>query len=50
MNGTKSLKTLKVMELLKDKRLTNKQIAMRSGISERHVRRLRNQMEEEQCK
>lgn len=50
MSGTKNPKTLKAMELLKDKRLTNKQVAMRSGISERHVRRLRNQMEEEQCK
>lgn len=35
------------MELLKDRRLTNKQVAMRSGVSERHVRRLRNQMEVE---
>lgn len=50
MSGTINPKTLKAMELLKDKRLTNKQIAMRSGISERHVRRLRNQMEVEQCK
>lgn len=50
MSGRKSAKTLKAMELLKDKRLTNKQIAMRSGISERHTRRLRNQMEGEQCK
>lgn len=50
MSETKSPKTLKAMELLKDKRLTNKQVAMRSGISERHARRLRNQMEEEQCK
>lgn len=47
MSGTKSTKTLKAMELLKDKRLTNKQIAMRSDISERHARRLRNQMEVE---
>lgn len=50
MSGTINPKTLKAMELLKDKRLTNKQVAMRSGISEHHVRRLRNQMEEEQCK
>lgn len=50
MSGTISPKTLKAMELLKDKRLTNKQVAMRSGISERYARRLRNQMEEEQCK
>lgn len=50
MSRTINPKTLKAMELLKDKRLTNKQVAMRSGISERHVRRLRNQMEVEQCK
>lgn len=47
MSGTKSTKTLKAMELLKDKSLTTKQIAMRSGISERHVRKLRNQMKVE---
>lgn len=47
MSGTKSPKTLKAMELLKDKSLTAKQVAMRYGISERHVRRLRNQMEVE---
>lgn len=47
MSGTISPKTLKAMELLKDKHLTTKQIAMRSGMSERHVRRLRNQMEME---
>ena len=50
MNGTKSPKTLKAMELLKDKRMTAKRVAMRSGASERHVHRLRNQMEVEQCK
>lgn len=50
MSGTINPKTLKVMELLKNPNLTTKQIAMRSGISERHVRRLRNQMEVEQCK
>ena len=44
MSGTKSIKTLKAMELLKDPRLTTKQVAMRSGISERHARRLRTQM------
>lgn len=38
---------LKAMELLKDQSLTTKQVAMRSGISERHARRLRNQMEVE---
>ena len=45
MSGTMSPKTLKAMELLKDKHLTTKQIAMRSGVSARHARRLRNQME-----
>lgn len=50
MSGTKSPKTLKAMELLKDRRLTNKQIAIRHGLSVRHARRLRNQMEGEQCK
>lgn len=50
MSGTKSPKTLKEIELLKDKLLTNKQVSMRSGVSERHVRRLRNQMEVTPCK
>lgn len=47
MSGTISPKTLKAMELLRDKRLTAKQVAMKSGVSERHARRLRNQMEVE---
>lgn len=47
MSGTISPKTLKAMELLRDKRLTAKQVAMRFGISERHARKLRNQMEVE---
>lgn len=50
MSGTKSPKTLKALELLKDQSLTTKQVSMRSGVSERHVRRLRNQMEVDQCK
>lgn len=50
MSGTKSTKTLKAMELLKDTSLTTKQVSMRSGVSERHVRRLRNQIEVTQCK
>lgn len=50
MSGTKSPKTLRAMELLKDQRLTNKQIAIRSGVSVRHVRRLRSVVEVEQCK
>lgn len=45
MSGTKSQKTLKAMGLLKDQSLTTKQVSMRSGVSERHVRRLRNQIE-----
>lgn len=50
MSRPKSPKVTRAKELIKDKRLTNKQVAMRSGISERHARRLRNQMEGEQCK
>lgn len=50
MNSRRTPRVLRAMELLKDPRLTNKQVAMRSGVSERHVRRLRNQMEGEQCK
>ena len=47
MSGKKSPKTLKAMELLKDPNLTTKQVAMRSGVSQRHARRLRNMMEVE---
>lgn len=47
MNSRRTPRVLRAMELLKDPRLTNKQVAMRSGMSERHVRRLRNQMEVE---
>lgn len=50
MSRPESPKVTRAKELIKDKRLTNKQIAMRSGISERHARRLHNQMEGEQCK
>lgn len=50
MSSNKGTKALRAIELLKDHRLTNKQIAIRSGVSVRHVRRLRNQMEVEQCK
>ena len=50
MSRPESPKVTRAMELIKDKRLTNKQVAMRSGISERHARRLRNQMEGKQCK
>ena len=47
MNSRRTPRVLSAMELLKDQRLTNKQIAMRCNVSERHVRRLRNQMEVE---
>lgn len=50
MSRPESPKVTRAKELIKDKRLTNKQVAMRSGISERHARRLRNQTEGEQCK
>lgn len=50
MSGKRSAKALRAMELLKDPGLTSKQVAARSGVSVRHVRRLRNQMEVEQCK
>lgn len=47
MSSRRTTRALRAMELLKDPRLTNKQIAMRCNVSERHVRRLRNQMEVE---
>lgn len=47
MSSRRTPRVLSAMELLKDPRLTNKQIAMRCNVSERHVRRLRNQMEVE---
>ena len=47
MRSRRTPRALRAMELLKDQRLTTKQVAMRSGVSERHVRRLRNQMEVE---
>lgn len=50
MSGTISPKTLKAMELLRDPRLTNKQIAARSGVSAAYVRMLRREMEVAQCK
>lgn len=50
MSGKKSPKTLKAMELLKDKLLTNKQIAQRCGITPSYVGYLRRNMEVEQCK
>lgn len=50
MSGTKSPKTLKAMELLKDKRLTNKQIAQRCGITSSYVGYLRRNMEVTTCK
>lgn len=50
MSGRRSPEALRAMELLKDKRLTAKQVAIRSGVSERHARRLRNKMEVTSCK
>ena len=50
MNSRRTPRVLMAMELLKDQRLTNKQIAIRSGVSVRHVRRLRSVVEVEQCK
>ncbi len=47
MSGKRSPEALKAMELLKDPSLTTKQVAMRSGVSQRHTRRLRNMMEVE---
>lgn len=50
MSSNKGTKALRAIELLKDKRLTNKQIAIRSGVSVSHVSRLRKQMELDKCK
>lgn len=50
MPGKETTKVTRAKELLKDKRLTNKQIAMRCGTSSSYVSRLRKQMEAEQCK
>ena len=47
MSGTKSPKTLKAMELLKDKRHTNKQIALRCGLTSTYVGYLSRNMEVE---
>lgn len=47
MNSRRTPRALRAMELLKDQRLTNKQVAMRTGVSVRHVRRLRNVVEVE---
>lgn len=50
MSRPESPKVTRAKELIKDKRLTNKQIALRCGTSSSYVARLRNQMEVEQCK
>lgn len=47
MSSRRTPRALRAMELLKDPRLTNKQVAMRTGVSVRHVRRLRNVVEVE---
>mgnify|MGYP002726418916 CR=1 FL=1 len=50
MSSKRTPRALRAMELLRDRHLTNKQVAMRSGVSVRHVRRLRSVVEVEQCK
>lgn len=50
MSRAKSPKTLRAMELMKDRRLTNKQIALRCGMDSSYVGYLRRKMEAEQCK
>lgn len=50
MPSKESSKITRAKELLKDRRLTNKQIALRCGTSSNYISRLRKQMEEEQCK
>ena len=50
MSGTISPKTLRAMELMRDKRLTNKQIAQRCGMDSSYVGYLRRKMEADQCK
>ena len=47
MPSKESSKITRAKELLKDKRLTNRQIALRCGTSSSYVARLRNQMEVE---
>lgn len=47
MPSKESSKITRAKELLKDKCLTNKQIALRCGTSSSYVARLRNQMEVE---
>lgn len=48
MSGKESPKTAHAREILrKNPRLTNKQVALRAGITASYVRRLRNQMEVE---
>lgn len=47
MSGTISPNTLKAMELLKDRRLTNKQIALRCGLTSTYVGYFRRNMEVE---
>lgn len=50
MSRPESPKVTRAKELIKDKHLTNKQIAMRCGITANYVSILRRQMREEQCK
>lgn len=50
MSRQESPKVTRAKELIKDKRLTNKQIAQRCGITPSYVGYLRRNMEVEQCK
>lgn len=50
MSRPESPKVTRAKELIKDKRLTNKQIALRCGITANYVSILRRQMRGEQCK
>ena len=47
MSRPESPKVTRAKELIKDKRLTNKQIALRCGITANYVSMLRRQMEVE---
>lgn len=50
MSRPESPKVTRAKELIKDKRLSNKQIALRCGITATYVGMLRRQTRGEQCK
>lgn len=50
MSRPESPKVTRAKELIKDKHLTNKQIALRCGMDSSYVGYLRRKMEAEQCK